>query len=447
MKTLVVDDTKIKKVIRISDLINPHFKRMWLTDKPYIVANGGRGSFKSSVISLKLVTMMKKAIQQRYKANIICILANKTDLHDTVYKQIQWAIDLLQLNDEFRAYKSPLTIQHKRTGSTFYFYGADNPYKLKSNVVGNVIAVWYEEAANMKSADVFDQSNPTFIRQKPDWLDQVKVYYSYNPPKNPYDWINEWIDKVAQNPAYLIDTSDYRCDVRGFTSEQTLALINQYKKTDYDYYRWLYLGEIIGLGTSVYNSKLLHPLETFPDDDHIASLYFSQDTGQQVSATTELCIAITAKKRVILLDTFYYSPVHQSEKRPPSELAKDLYEFEMSREQHFNVGAYNYTADEAVSDYAIDHEYYRLYGRHWHHVNKVEKTIMIDHVQDLLATGRFYYINNEANQIFVSEHRKYQWDADSLQTDKPKVVKVDDHTVDAFQYFVLDNLADLDLKY
>ncbi|WP_265477717.1 phage terminase large subunit [Lactiplantibacillus plantarum] len=148
MKTLVVDDTNIRKVIKISDLINPHFKRLWTTDKPYIVANGGRGSFKSSVISLKLVTMMKKAIMQRHKANIICILANKSDLHDTVYSQIQWAMDMLNMTDEFVAYKSPLTIKHKRTGSTFYFYGADNPYKLKSNIVGNVVAVWFNKSGH-----------------------------------------------------------------------------------------------------------------------------------------------------------------------------------------------------------------------------------------------------------------------------------------------------------
>ena len=447
MKTLVVDDTNIKKVIRISDLINPHFKRMWTTDKPYIVANGGRGSFKSSVISLKLVTMVKKAIMQHHKANVIAVLANKSDLHDTVYNQIQWALSMLDMDNEFIAYKSPLTIQHKRTGSTFYFYGADNPYKLKSNIVGDVVAVWYEEAANMKSSDVFDQANPTFIRQKPDWLDQVKVFYSYNPPKNPYDWINEWIDKVSKDDNYLIDTSDYRCDVRGFTSKQTLELIEQYKKNDYDYYRWLYLGEVIGLGTSIYNPSLFKPLEVFPDDDYIKSLYFSQDSGQQVSATTELCIALTAKKRVILLDTYYYSPAHQSVKKPPSELADELYAFEDSREKQWHKKAWKRSADEATSDYAIDHEYFKKYGRHWHHVHKVEKTVMIDHVQDLLATGRFYYLDNEANQIFIDEHRKYQWDEKTLKTDKPKVIKVDDHTCDAFMYMVLDNLVDLGLKW
>lgn len=71
---------------------------------------------------------------------------------------------------------------------------------------------------------------------------------------------------------------------------------------------------------------------------------------------------------------------------------------------------------------------------------------MIDNVQDLLAQGRFFVLKNKSNEIFLTEHRKYQWDADTLQTDDPKVIKVDDHTCDAFQYYVQDNLRKLGLK-
>jgi len=445
---MVVLTTKLPRlIIKMSDIINPHYRKMWNTKCPYVIAKGGRGSFKSSTISLKLVSLVKRQIQQGHKANVVCIRENTVNLRDSVYGQIQWAIDMLHLTKEFNYSVSPMRITHKRTGSTFYFYGGDKPEKLKSNTIGDVVALWYEEAANFKSAEVFDQTNPTFIRQKSPYVDQVQVFYSYNPPKNPYDWVNEWIEKMEDEPDYFIDTSTYLDDKLGITTDQQLRLIEQYKRNDYDYYRWLYLGEVIGLGTNIYNAKLFHPLEVFPDDDYIKSLYFSQDSGQQVSATTELCIALTAKKRVILLDTYYYSPAHQSDKKPPSELADELYAFEESREKQWGKVAWKRSADEATSDYAIDHEYYRKYGRHWHHVHKIEKTAMIDHVQDLLATGRFYYLNNEANQIFIDEHRKYQWDGATLNSEKPRVIKVSDHTVDSLQYFVLDNLRDLGLKW
>ena len=212
------------KVVELSKQVNPHFYKMWVTKKPYIIAKGGRGSFKSSVISLRLVVNVLKQTQKNRKANVICVRENATYLRDSVYNQILWAMDLLHVSDEFRAYSSPLRIVHRRTGSTFYFYGADDPFKLKSNTVRDIIAVWFEEAANMKGPDVFDQAIPTFIRQKARYIDTVQVFFSYNPPRNPYDWVNEWVTDKENDPDYFIDTSTYLDDELGFTTEQQLKI-------------------------------------------------------------------------------------------------------------------------------------------------------------------------------------------------------------------------------
>jgi phage terminase, large subunit, PBSX family len=428
-------------------MINPHFYKVWNTNKPYIILNGGRGSFKSSVISLKLATMVKKQTQLNHQVNFILIRENASYLHDSVYKQMEWAFTQLNMFDEFLYFKSPMRIVHKRTGSTFYFYGGDDPMKLKSNIVGNVMAVWYEEAANFKGREVFDQANPTFIRQKPPFIDYVTVYYSYNPPKSPYDWVNEWVEDERQDPDCLVDTSTYLDDKWGFTKKEQLKLIERYKKNDYDYYRWLYLGEVIGLGNSVYNADLFHPLETFPDDDDIMELYTGQDSGQQVSATTELNVALTRKKRIILLNTYYYDPAGKAHKKAPSDIAHDLHEAENKWIEQWGRHFYKQSADSATSDFALDHEMYKQYNHHYHHVAKTEKTKMIDNVQNLLATGRVYYLDTPENQIFIEQARNYRWDEDTLQNDNPRVIKENDHTCDAFQYLVLDNLRDFELKY
>ena len=433
--------------IKMSKMINPHFYKLWNTNKPYIILNGGRGSFKSSVISLKLATMVKKQTQLNHQVNFILIRENASYLHDSVYKQMEWAFTQLNMFDEFLYFKSPMRIVHKRTGSTFYFYGGDDPMKLKSNIVGNVMAVWYEEAANFKGREVFDQANPTFIRQKPPFIDYVTVYYSYNPPKSPYDWVNEWVEDERQDPDCLVDTSTYLDDKWGFTKKEQLKLIERYKKNDYDYYRWLYLGEVIGLGNSVYNADLFHPLETFPDDDDIMELYTGQDSGQQVSATTELNVALTRKKRIILLNTYYYDPAGKAHKKAPSDIAHDLHEAENKWIEQWGRHFYKQSADSATSDFALDHEMYKQYNHHYHHVAKTEKTKMIDNVQNLLATGRVYYLDTPENQIFIEQARNYRWDEDTLQNDNPRVIKENDHTCDAFQYLVLDNLRDFELKY
>mgnify|MGYP002593912048 CR=1 FL=1 len=377
-------------IVKLSQEINPHFYPAWTSDKPYQVYKGGRGSFKSSVISFKLVTTMMRYIAQNKTVNVICVRENQRYLRDSVYNQILWAMTKLHVGGEFRTRVSPLTITHIRTGSTFYFYGANDPMKLKSNIVGNVIAVWYEEFANLKNADVFDQATPTFIRQKPDFVDQVKIYISYNPPRNPYAWVNEWITQHETDPDYFIDTSTYLDDELGITTNQQLKLIDRYKHNDLDYYKWLYLGKVVGLGDNIYNMDLFHSIDEIPEDDELWNIYFSVDSGHETSATTEGCYGLTAKGRVILLDTYYYSPANKSHKKAPSDLVKDLYEFEQKNIDRWDMEPYKRSADSATADYALDNEFYKEYGIQWHHVAKTKKVQMIDHVQDLLAQGRFF---------------------------------------------------------
>lgn len=432
-------------VVRLTEQVNPHFYKLWKTKKPYIIAKGGRGSFKSSVVSLKVVSEMAREIEVGHVANVVCIRENATYLRDTIYNQILWAIGILGLTGEFRARTSPLTITHKATGSTFYFYGANDPMKLKSNTVQNVIAVWYEEAANFQGVDVFDQANPTFIRQKSPFIDQVQVFYTYNPPRNPYSWVNEWVESKKDNPNYFIDTSTYLDDKLGFTTDQQLELIEEYKQNDYDYYSWLYLGEVIGLGTNVYNMQLFHAIDAIPDNERLMALYYSADTGHEISATTCGAYALSNKGNVYLLDTYYYSPVGKANKKSPSELSTDLYKFINDVGRRYDMPPSRLTIDSAEG--ALDNQFYQDYGVHWHKVNKLKKVNMIDRVQDLLAQGRFYYLNTENNQIFIKEHQRYEWDQDTIESDNPKVIKVNDHTVDNFQYVCLDNERDFGLRF
>ncbi|MDN6748788.1 MAG: PBSX family phage terminase large subunit, partial [Staphylococcus equorum] len=305
--------------------------------------------------------------------------------------------------------------------------------------------VWYEEAAEFKDAEEFDQTNVTFMRQKHRLADKVYFFWSYNPPRNPYNWINEWSESLKDVKGYLVHESSYKDDQLGFVTPQMLDDINRIKENDYDYYRYIYLGEPVGLGTNVYNMSLFQPITELFDDDYVQNIYFSIDSGHQVSATTCSCYALTARKRVILLDTYYYSPAGKVNKKAPTELSKDIHEFIERLEGDYEKYAYKYTIDSAEG--ALRNQYYLDYNGTLHGVNKQKKVDMIDHVQNLLAQGRFYYLDIPNNQIFIDEHKNYQWDEDTLNSDDPKVIKEDDHAVDNFQYFCLDSLQDLGLKW
>ncbi|MGZ7895658.1 PBSX family phage terminase large subunit [Lactobacillus crispatus] len=410
---------------------------MWTTDKPYVVCKGGRGSFKSSVISLKLVTMMMNYISQGKKVNVICIRENQQYLRDSVYNQILWAMNILDVESEFRTRVSPMIIQHIRTGSTFYFYGANDPAKLKSNIVDDVIAVWFEEFANLKGVEVFDQSVPTFIRQKPDFVDQVKIYISYNPPRNPYAWVNEWVTQRETDKDYFVDSSTYLDDELGFTTKQQLDLIETYKKTDPDYYRWLYLGEAVGLGTQVYNMKLFKVVDHIPNDEYITEIFYGMDTGFMVSATACVACALTNKYNVYVLDTFYYDPTKYERKLSASEQAERVHDFINQITDKYGVVPYNQTIDSA--DGGIYTQYWQMYNVQWSKVHKLGEAEMIDRVQDLAAQGRLHVLKTPGNEIMLDEHKKYQWDPATVNSDHPRVIKEFDHSCDALKYGVLDN--------
>lgn len=429
---------------RVQENINPHFKSVWVSSLPYNVLKGGRNSFKSSVIVLKLVYMMLRYIIIGETANIVIIRKVANTIRDSVFNKVWWALSLFGIDRQFSKTVSPFKIVHKKTGSTFYFYGQDDFQKLKSNDIGNIIAVWYEEAAEFASQEDFDQSNVTFMRQKHPRAKFVQFFWSYNPPRNPYSWINEWFENIKTNKNYLAHSSTYLDDKLGFVTEQMLEDIERIKENDFDYYRYLYLGEAVGLGNNVYNMSTFHPIEALPSDDRLIGICFALDGGHQQSATACCSFGITAKGKVILLDTWYYSPAGQVNKKAPSQLSKEIHEYMTSVIDKYKVQALQYTIDSAEG--ALRNQMFLDFGLRWHPVAKLKKVTMIDSFQSLLAQGRFYYLNIENNKIFIEEHKMYRWDEKTIKSDNPSVIKEDDHTCDTAQYFVLDNAKLLGLR-
>lgn len=430
-------------MLNVATLINPSFDEVLFTDKSYVVLKGGRASTKSSVISLQLVLEFLDDPQ----ANVLCLRKVGKYLSTSVYEQIKWAIYTLQVDKQFRFYSSPLKIVHKKTQTAFYFSGVDDPMKLKGFKIaqGYIHALWYEELAEFSGREDIDVVEDTFLRVDLPNGKPVKVYYSYNPPKNPYDWINLWVAEKETDPDYLVHHSTYLDDKYGFLGKQMIKKIDNYKVTDPDYYRWMYLGEVIGLGTHIYNMGHFKMLKELPTDDKLIGIVFGLDTGHQQSATACVACGITVKGKLILLDTLYYNPSGKENKLAPSQLSVLVHDFvDEIMFRYKGVPKLKMTIDSAEG--ALRNQYKLDCGEVWHPVAKKKKQTMIDHVLSLLAEGRFYYLETENNKIFYEEHKMYRYDEKTIESSEPKVIKEDDHSVDAFQYLVLDNARLLDLK-
>lgn len=424
--------------------INPAFYRVWASIEPHKILYGGRSSTKSSVVSLRLLT----TFLSEPEANILCFRKVANTLAGSVYEQIKWAIYELGVADRFFFGTSPRVIRDLRTGTAFYFFGVDDPLKIKSAKIakGYVRALWFEELAEYKDFAEIDTVEDSFIRQKLPDNRLVEVWYTYNPPRSQYAWVNEWTESKKNDPQYFTHSSTYLDDERGFISGQLLTKIETYKKNDLDYYRWQYLGAIIGLGDTVYNMAFLktHTMPELPANDPIILIDIAADTGHQVSATTYGAFALTASQKVILLDCYYYSPAGKAVKMAPSELSAAYWTFRTDIVKTYGRQIDRETIDSAEG--ALRNQIFKDHGLRLRAVNKLKKIDMIDHVQDLFAQGRFYILDKPSNAIFIDEHKRYAWDPDTIERDDPKVVKENDHTCDMMQYYVLDNRRKLGLK-
>lgn len=433
-----------KPTIDIQKEVNPHFKEVWTTKVPYNILRGGRNSFKSTVIALKLAYMMIKHINKGERANVVVIRKVANTIRDSVFNKMQWALTKFDMLKDFDVTVAPFRIKHRATGSSFVFYGLDQFEKLKSNDINDIIAVYYEEAAEFKNAEEFDQTNVTFMRQKHESIDHVKFFWAYNPPRNPYHWINDWSDNLKGVKNYLVHHSSYEDDTLGFVTEQMLDEIERIKTNDPDYYKYLYQGIPVGLGTNVYNYELIRIVEEIPKDERIILIDVATDSGHQNSATVHVAFALCASGNVYLIDTYYYSPAGKANKKAPSQLSKEYKEWIDSVVEEWKRNIDQMTIDSAEG--ALRNQIYLDHGIRLHPIAKKKNVDMVDNVHVLLAQGRFHVLKKKCNEIVLEQHKRYMWDERTLHTDDPRVIKEFDDAVDSVKYYVNDNLRKLNLK-
>ncbi len=162
---------------------------------------GGRGSTKSSFISLAIIYLIKN-----YPAmNVIALRQVADTLRDSVYAQLKWAISELGLDSEFKSTTSPLEITYLPTGQKIYFRGADDPGKIKSikPAQGYIGIAWFEELDQFHGEEAVRKIEQSAIRGG----DVAYIFKSFNPPRT----LNNWANKYARIPkaAQLQHRSDY----------------------------------------------------------------------------------------------------------------------------------------------------------------------------------------------------------------------------------------------
>ena len=233
----------------IKRLISPHFYKLYTADKYYtfVCAKGGRSSGKSSVISIRLIQKLRTQ-----KINILVLRKVDKTLRLSVYEQMQWAILRLGVWSEFKFTVSPLKIIYKKTGSTIFFMGTDDPQKLKSFKTAKfpITDLWFEELAEFKSELEVETVVDSIVRGRLPRGLKFTVWFSYNPPKRKSNWVNQKFAIVDKNT--FIHKSDYTHNPWVGDDFTQKALLK--KESNELFYRWYYLGEELGDGFAPFSN-------------------------------------------------------------------------------------------------------------------------------------------------------------------------------------------------
>ena len=138
--------------VKLTDLIAPQFYSIhWdiIEGKhTHYKLYGGRGSTKSSFVSLEIILGM----MEDPNANAACFRRVGNTLAESVFEQLLWAIDALEVSHLWKVTLSPLRLTYKPTGQRIVFRGCDDPNKSKSIKVrkGYFKYIWYEERAEFE---------------------------------------------------------------------------------------------------------------------------------------------------------------------------------------------------------------------------------------------------------------------------------------------------------
>ena len=236
--------------VKLTDLIAPSFYALHYDiiegKHTHYYLKGGRGSTKSSFVSIEIILGM----MQDNHANAVVIRKVGLYLKDSVYEQLIWAVNKLGVEHLWQTKLSPLEIIYIPTGQRILFRGADKPKKLKSTKVhkGYIRYIWYEEVDEFNGIEEIRTINQSLMRGGK----KFEVFYSYNPPKNQRNWVNEEVlkpnkDRIVHHSTYL----DVPCDWLG---EQFYIEAEHLKNTKPDNYRHEYLGEVTGTGGEVFTN-------------------------------------------------------------------------------------------------------------------------------------------------------------------------------------------------
>lgn len=246
--------------VKLSKVIAPSFAAVHQDIKghghTHYWLKGGRGSTKSSFISVEIVLGMMRDAGKGLHTNAVVLRRYGVTLRESVFEQIGWAVNALGVSQLWRDSVSPMSYTYLPTGQKILFRGVDDPTKAKSIKFSKGWAkyLWYEECVEFEGEEKLRNINQSVLRGGADFF----VFYSFNPPKSARNWVNQYV--AIERDDTLVHHSTYLTVPPQWLGEQFLVEAQHLKEVKPEAYRHEYLGEVTGTGGEVFSNVTLRAI-------------------------------------------------------------------------------------------------------------------------------------------------------------------------------------------
>lgn len=379
----------------------------------YYDLTGGRGSLKSSFVSIEIIfNMMKKENSQKHA--VIYRKVGDT-LETSVFAQIEWAIDKLGVSHLWKMTKSPMRATYLPTGQRIIFKGLDKAAKSKSIKVpfGYIAYLWFEEFDEFGGEEEIRKVQQSVVRGGDDFL----VFKSMNPPKSRQNWANDYIEKEKLKKDTYVSQTTYLTSPVEWLGQPFIDEAEWLKLVNPKAYEHEYLGIPVGLGTEVFDNLEIRQIT----DAEIASfdhLYRGVDWGWFPDPFHYGCMHYDTRTM-----TLYIFEEFRTNKMRNSDTAKVLKdEYGLSR---YDVVTCDSAEQKSVSDY-------RAYGINARGAEKGPDSVRygMKWLQGLLKI----VIDPIRCPHTSEEYKKYEYELDKDGNPTSVYPDKDNHSIDMTRY-------------
>lgn len=428
-----------RQEVKLSDIIIAKYLPIF-NDKKYkhIILTSGRAGTKSSFAAIR----GDYQLISDANSSVVVLRKRHNKLRKTVYKEMIRGLNRLHISkSKFTITKSPMEITYKKYGSTMYFAGSDGiddtkgiidesrPIKL---VILDELTEFFDSG---EGEDELSNIEATFIRGNSGGFQMI---YLYNPPKNPNAAINQWCKKMERRADCIHIHTDYRDVPIEWLGQDLVNSAEQMKLADEKMYRWIWLGEAVGVDELIYYMFGERSKER-PEPGRIYDrIYIGGDYGQMNATTFQAFGLDTYRKKLQGLGEYYHSGRESGKQKSPSEYAKELVEFMNELHALYKSRAFYIFLDPSAKGLAEEVKRATRGAQEYQVLLKDAEndvTLGISRVQKALTFDVLKISPDQDNA--VKEFGIYEYDKKSIDRGKEVPIKENDHCMDAIRYAVM----------